>query len=114
MSASDLHLSPAAPRVGRAETTPPMPPAPARGAIDWRALRFADRACCCAARPAVVAIMPPVPGRPHPTELLLCGPHYRATQMALATAGAAVFTGAGDPVDSGDLWKVGAGSNRAA
>ncbi|HEY5354816.1 MAG TPA: hypothetical protein VIK57_20415 [Streptosporangiaceae bacterium] len=107
MTASDLHLSPAAPPVAGPETTPAAP-------IDWRALRFADRACCCAARPATVVIMSPAPGRSHPTDLLLCGHHYRASQMALAVAGTAVFTVAGDPVTSADLWKVGAGSNRTA
>jgi len=32
--------------------------------------------------------------------------------MALAKAGGAFFTVEGDPVAAGDLWKVGAGSNR--
>jgi hypothetical protein len=109
MTASDLHLSPAAPPVARSETTPPEPGC---GAIDWRALRFAAHACCCAAGPAAVVIMPPAPGRTRPTDLLLCGHHYRATQIALAKAGGAFFTVEGDPVAAGDLWKVGAGSNR--
>jgi hypothetical protein len=111
MTASDLHLSPAAPPVADPETTPA---APVGAPIDWRALRFADRACCCAARPAIVVIMSPASGRSHPTDLLLCGHHYRASRMALAVAGTAVFTVAGDPVTSADLWKVGADSNRKA
>ena len=109
MTASELHRSPAAPPVARSETTPPEP---GHGAIDWRALRLSDRACCCAAGPAAVVIMPPARGRSRPTDLLLCGHHYRASQMVLAKAGGAVFTVEGDPVAAGDLWKVGAGSNR--
>ncbi len=64
--------------------------------IDWRAARQADRACCCLARPAVVVVMPPAPGRPHQTDLLLCGHHYRLSRRALIAAGAAVvdMTGA--------------------
>jgi hypothetical protein len=34
--------------------------------------------------------MPPVPGRPHQTDLLLCGHHYRVSRESLITAGAAV------------------------
>lgn len=114
MSARELNLSSAAPPVAGSATTGPQtePITPVRTPIDWRALRFADRACCCGARPAVVAIIPPGPGRSHPTDLLLCGHHYRAGQMALAIAGAAVFTVAGASVAAGDLWKVGADPDR--
>jgi hypothetical protein len=110
MSAKELHLSSAAPPVAGPETAGATTElvTPARTPIDWRALRFADLACCCRARPAVVAIIPPAPGRSHPTDLLLCGHHYRAGQKALAAAGAAVFTVAGASVAAGDLWKVGA------
>jgi len=34
--------------------------------------------------------MPPSPARPHRTDLLLCGHHYRAARRALASAAAAV------------------------
>jgi hypothetical protein len=51
---------------------------------------LADRACCCAARAMVQVVMPASTTRPHRTELLLCGHHYRASRQALATAGAAV------------------------
>lgn len=47
------------------------------------------RSCCCPARPAVQVIMPPVPDRPHETDLLLCDHHFRASREALAAAGAA-------------------------
>jgi hypothetical protein len=50
-----------------------------------------DRACCCPARPVVRVIMPPIPGRPHAVDLLLCGHHYRISRRVLATAGATVY-----------------------
>jgi len=49
-----------------------------------------DRACCCVARAVVRVVMPPAPGRPHETELLLCGHHYRVSRRALAAAHARV------------------------
>ncbi len=62
------------------------------------ALWTAERACCCPARPAVVAVLPPGPGRDHATDLLLCGHHYRASRAALGAAGATVMAGDGQPV----------------
>jgi hypothetical protein len=44
------------------------------------------RACCCVARAVVRVVMPPAEGRPHETELLLCGHHYRVSRTALAAA----------------------------
>ena len=38
----------------------------------------------------VRVVMPPSPGRPHETELLLCGHHYRVNRKALAAAHARV------------------------
>jgi hypothetical protein len=38
----------------------------------------------------VQVVMPPSPARPHRTELLLCGHHYRAARGTLAAAAAAV------------------------
>ena len=111
MSASDLHLSATAPDVARSATKT-LTPAPAP--IDWRALRLAGQACCCGARPAVAVIMPAAAGRPHPTDLLLCGHHYRQSQVALAGTGAAVFTVAGAVVAAGDQWTVGADPGRRA
>lgn len=49
-----------------------------------------DRACCCVARAVVRVVMPPTPGRPHETELLLCGHHYRVSRDAFAAARARV------------------------
>ena len=45
-----------------------------------------DQACCCVARAVVRVVMPPAPGRPRETELLLCGHHYRVSRAALAAA----------------------------
>ncbi len=67
-------------------------------AAKWRGLRLASRACCCPAKPVVVAVMPPAPGRDHPTDLLLCGHHYRASCLALLAAGATVYDAAGRTV----------------
>jgi hypothetical protein len=67
-------------------------------AIDSRALRNADRACCCLARPTVVAIIPPAAGRERATDLLLCGHHYRASRRALAAVGADILDESGMPV----------------
>ena len=62
------------------------------GPAAWqRALRSAERACCCPAKPAVVALMPPAPGRTRAADLLLCRHHYRASRKALAAAGATIF-----------------------
>jgi hypothetical protein len=86
------------PRRAATRSEPPDPRRPARQAVYWRALRNADRACCCPARPSVVAVMPAVPGRDHPTDLLLCGHHYRVPRQALAAAGAVILDRAGLPV----------------
>ena len=58
--------------------------------IDWAALRTAGRACCCTARPAVIALIPPATGRGHRTELLLCMHHFRVSRQALRAGGASV------------------------
>jgi hypothetical protein len=49
-----------------------------------------DRSCCCVARALVRVVMPPAEGRPHETELLLCGHHYRVSRAALSAAHARV------------------------
>lgn len=50
-----------------------------------------DRACCCPSQPAVLVLLPPTSDRPHETDLLLCGHHYRSSQDALAAANAVVL-----------------------
>ncbi|HUY52694.1 MAG TPA: hypothetical protein VMV92_44500 [Streptosporangiaceae bacterium] len=47
--------------------------------------------------------MPPVPGRPHPPDLLLRGHHYWASRQALAAAGADIFSLDGMPLKA-DIW----------
>jgi hypothetical protein len=74
------------------------PPRPGQDGIDWRAVQRADHACCCPARPVVIAIMPPSAGRPHQTELLLCGHHYHTSQRALRAAGATIVGIKGTPI----------------
>ena len=49
-----------------------------------------DRACCCVARAVVRVVMPLTPDRPHETELLLCGHHYRVSRASLVAAPAQV------------------------
>jgi hypothetical protein len=50
----------------------------------------ADLACCCASRAAVRVTMRPTVARPEPTDLLLCGHHYRVSRRALEAPRAAV------------------------
>ena len=89
-------------RSARPSGRPPGAESPAAGGcrmVDWRAsLRRAEHACCCPAKPAVVVIMPPAPGRPYPVDLLLCAHHYRACEHALTAAGAEVFDTHGAPL----------------
>jgi hypothetical protein len=105
MSAKFLHPSDTAPETAQAEVlhsdggTQP----PGAHAIDWRSARLAGRACCCSAKPTIIAVMPPAASRPHPTDLLLCGHHYRASRHALDLAGATVLDLDGQPA-AGDLW----------
>ena len=47
-------------------------------------------ACCCPAMPVVRVVMPPTLTRPHPTDLLLCGHHYRVSRQRLAALNATV------------------------
>ena len=63
------------------------------------AASLTDQACCCVARAVVRVVMPPAPGRPHETALLLCGHHYRASRAALSAAHASVHDLAGNFAD---------------
>jgi hypothetical protein len=99
MSVSIPHL-----RLTWCGTQPPADQVPAPGTppavrlVNWRAVRRARQACCCSAPPVAVAVMPPVPGRGHQTEVLLCGHHYRASRQSLANAGASVVDMTGMPI----------------
>jgi hypothetical protein len=70
--------------------------------VDLRAIIRADRSCCCTAKPSVLVVMPPGPGRPHQTDLLLCWHHYRASRRSLAAAGAAVIDATGELIPDVD------------
>ncbi|HLX51669.1 MAG TPA: hypothetical protein VKS82_25360 [Streptosporangiaceae bacterium] len=56
-------------------------------------LELAPRACCCPAKPSVVAIMPSGADRAVPADLLLCSVHYREAAGGLRDAGAVVYSG---------------------
>jgi hypothetical protein len=62
----------------------------------------AGPACCCPGKAAVRVVMPPTPTRPHETDVLLCGHHYRASRAALtvARAVARALPGTGSDVAS--------------
>ncbi len=68
----------------------------------------AGLACCCPAKATVRVTMPPTQARPHQTDLLLCGHHYRASRAALAAAHAVMRTLPGTSHDVA-AW-IGAGS----
>ncbi len=79
------------------------PQQPEREALSRPPRRYPDRACCCSAAPAVVAVIPPANGRREPTELLLCGHHYRTSKSALEAAGATLLDLRGYPL-FGKMW----------
>jgi hypothetical protein len=86
-------------RMRRAETpTTEQETSPEPEAIYTPAARYAGRACCCEARPAVIAVMPPSAGRLAATDLLLCAHHYRALLPALAAQGATILGMNGHPL----------------
>jgi hypothetical protein len=58
---------------------------------DWRQPMVADQACCCSARPDYLVVVPVSSSRDYPTDLLLCGHHYRVSRPVLASAGIAAF-----------------------
>jgi hypothetical protein len=61
--------------------------------------RFAERSCCCPARPVVMVLIPPASARRHPADLLMCGHHYLSSRAALAVVGAIVMDETGAIVD---------------
>jgi hypothetical protein len=105
MSANFLHPSFTGRDTSRAEASsgPAEPRWRGPKSIDWRTAQRSERACCCPAKPVVIAIMPPKRGRKHPVDLLLCGHHYRASRKSLASAGATVLDLNGVPVTD-DAW----------
>jgi hypothetical protein len=108
MSVNFSHLSSARPDTADAATTHSRQASPQRGSapvVDLSAVRLAGRSCCCSAKPLIIVLIPPTPRRPHQTDLLLCGHHYRASRSALAAAGATVMDIDGMPLND-DLWSL--------
>jgi hypothetical protein len=83
MNARHLH-----PPAGKSSAAAPCGP----GDTTWSATpsELPGPACCCLAKTAVRITMPPTPARPHETDLLLCGHHYRVSRRAVAACGASV------------------------
>lgn len=73
------------PPAGKPSEAPAGPGAPRAGAAPGP-----GRACCCVANPVVRVIIPATAGRPHDTDLLLCGHHYRVSRQVLTAADAQV------------------------
>ena len=67
------------------DTSIPRPPSDGLGPVT---LVVTDPACCCPATPVVRVVLPPTSVRPHPTDLLLCGHHYRVSRQRLAALNA--------------------------
>ena len=55
------------------------------------AIRAQERSCCCSAPPRFRVVVPAGADRARPTDLLLCGHHYRASKDALERLHVAVF-----------------------
>jgi hypothetical protein len=107
MSVNSSHPSGARPDTAAAATHSRQASPQRRSApvVVLSAARRAGRSCCCNAKPLIIAFIPPAPGRPHQTDLLLCGHHYRASRSALAAAGATVMDIDGMPLND-DLWSL--------
>jgi hypothetical protein len=84
-------------RLGRTSLLASSKPAPGR-LVDWRKVASAERACCCPARPMVVALLPAWKGRPYEADLLFCAHHFRRHVRALAVAGARFMSTDGVPL----------------
>jgi hypothetical protein len=93
-------------RLDRAETEPAKQADTPEPATDYKpARRYADRACCCPASPAIIAVIPPADGRQTATDLLLCVHHYRMSRAALAAIGATLLDISGHPLTA-EEWPV--------
>jgi hypothetical protein len=83
------------PATARRPAPPTEGPQPGRlsaeDAAEWiTRLKLAERACCCPARPVMVAVLPPATDGTELVEMFFCGHHGRACQAGLAAAGALV------------------------
>jgi hypothetical protein len=64
----------------------------------WDAVGPTEEACCCPAKPAYQAVLPPADGRAEPVELLLCAHHYRVSRLELGRIGGAIYDSSGRAV----------------
>jgi hypothetical protein len=94
-------------RLQRAAEEPVTPAPPEAAAVYRPARRYSERACCCNTAPAVAAVIPASGDRLEPTDLLLCGHHYRKSMRALAAIGAIVLSLDGYPLPLGNWPKSG-------
>ena len=86
-------------RMSRAKSTQAQPSGVAEpSASNRRTSPYCERACCCSAQAAVIVMLPPTDSRPHPTDLLLCGHHFRQSRTALLAKGAAFLDLDGAPL----------------
>ena len=73
----------------------PLADAVRRSRLEWIGVRHEEGAALAAAGQAkltdLLGVCAGTTGRPHATELLLCGHHYRRSRRALAAAGATVL-----------------------
>ncbi|MFB4298564.1 hypothetical protein [Actinomadura sp. NTSP31] len=79
---------------------------PADDAVSPRVPALSRQACCCLAKPVVVAVMPVTDQRPDPVDIHLCAHHYRASRKSLASAGAIVFDRNGALVTGTDPFEL--------
>jgi len=89
------------------DTSLPRPPGQDDQSVtDLQAsLALTGPACCCPAIPVVRVVMPPTLARPHPTDLLLCGHHYRVSRQRLAALNATVQKRPGVSGDAAALFE---------
>lgn len=80
-----------APQVAPQSERPPGQLGVADAAEWFTRLQVAERACCCPARPVMVALLPPPQDGTELVEVFLCGHHGRRSQASLAAAGALVY-----------------------
>ena len=91
-------------RLSQAQSTPAQPSGVAEPSAQYQGKsRYCERACCCSAQPAVIVMLPPTDGRPHATDLLLCGHHCRQSRTALLAQGATFLDLDGYPL-AADGW----------
>jgi hypothetical protein len=90
-------------RLSQTLSTTEQPSGVARSSAQYRQSRNCERACCCSAQTAVIVMLPPTKSRPHATDLLLCGHHFRQSRTGLLAKGATFLDLDGCPL-AADGW----------